>query len=178
MLQHQSAFVDALRSGRQMRKRIFDTIEQRHACDFRNSRVGPGLYEDLLSAVRNSGAAEAIKEFENRFSPLLNSDPSRDNAEAAALANRRTRGWGMISAMSAVAFLGALIVGFGALKIIAAERPTVSAVKAIEPASEAMPLPAVAPESPIATTKVIEPTTETTEAAPPTSVEQERSLAE
>src|SRR5437660_887904 len=112
-----------------MRKCIFDTIEQRHRHDFRNSRVGPGLYKDLLSAVRDSGATEAIKEFENRFSPLLNSDPLRDDADfgpseemtnqdrATVMADRRRGGWGMISAQCGVAFLAALIVGFNAFKI-------------------------------------------------------------
>src|SRR5436853_6180994 len=116
--------MDALRSGREMRKCIFDTIAQRHAHDFGNSRVGPGLYEELLSAVRESGAREAIKEFENRFYPLLNSDPSRDNPhigspeeitsehQLIAVTDRGRSGWGMISALSLVAFLGALILGF------------------------------------------------------------------
>src|SRR6185369_93420 len=80
VLEHQSAFMEALRGGRQMRKRIFDTLEQHHTHDFGNSRLGPRLYEDLLSAVRESGAAEAVKEFENRFLPLVNTDPARDNA--------------------------------------------------------------------------------------------------
>jgi hypothetical protein len=71
VLEYQSAFVDALRSGRQMRKRIFDTIEERHAHDLRNSRLGPGFYEELLSVVRQAGTAEGIKEFESRFLPCL-----------------------------------------------------------------------------------------------------------
>jgi hypothetical protein len=184
VLEHQAAFMDALRSGRKMQKCIFDTIEQRHAHDFRNSRVGPGLYENLLSAVRESGATEAIKEFENRFFPLLNSDPSHDNADvgpseettnqdqAIAAPDRRRGGWGMMSVLSVVALLGALMVGFDVFKLTAAERPTVSeAAKPTEPASETMTSPA---ESPIATMKAIEPSSEiTTGAAPAISAEQE-----
>jgi hypothetical protein len=155
-----------------MRKCIFDTIEQRHAHDFRNSRVGPRLYEDLLSAVRDSGTTEAVNEFEKRFSPLLNSDPSRDDADfgpseemtnqyrATVMADRRGS-WGMASAVCVVAFLAALVVGFNAFKITAAEA-TRSAAKATGPASEAMPAPAqaVADESPIVATKAIEPGSE------------------
>ena len=165
MFQHQAAFVDALRGSRGMRKCIFDTIEQRHVRDFGNSKVGPGLYEDLLLAVRASGATEAIKEFENRFFPLVNSDPSRDSADidpseemtnldqANGAANRGRGGWGVISALYVVGLLGALIVGFNAFKITAAERPTVSAAKAIEPAPEAMTAPAQAAEgNPVAAT--------------------------
>jgi hypothetical protein len=165
--------MDALRSGRKMRKCIFDTIEQRHARDFRNSRVGPGLYEDLLSVVRDSGATEAIKDFENRISPLLNLDPSRDDADfgpseemtnqdrATVMADRRSGGWGMVSALCVVAFLAALIVGFNALKITAAEA-TKSAAKSTEPASETMTAPAqaVATEAPIAALKASEPGSE------------------
>jgi hypothetical protein len=196
VLQHQAAFMDALRSGRQMRKCIFDTIEQRHAHDFGNSRVGPGLYENLLSAVRESGATEAIKEFENRFFPLLNSDPSRDNADIGsskemtnqdrAVADRGRGGWGMILALCVVGFLGALMVGVNALKITAAERPIVkeatrSAPEATEPAPETMtePAQAVAAETAIPTTKAMEPASEMmTEAVRGISAKQELSREE
>jgi hypothetical protein len=196
VLEHQAAFMDALRSGRKMQKCIFDTIEQRHAHDFRNSRVGPGLYENLLSAVRESGATEAIKEFENRFFPLLNSDPSRDNADIGsskemtnqdrAVADRGRGGWGMILALCVVGFLGALMVGVNALKITAAERPIVkeatrSAPEATEPAPETMtePAQAVAAETAIPTTKAMEPASEMmTEAVRGISAKQELSREE
>jgi hypothetical protein len=192
VLQHQAAFMDALRSGREMRKCIFDTIEQRHAHDFGNSRVGPGLYENLLSAVRESGATEAIKEFENRFFPLLNSDPSRDNADIGSSkemtnqADRGRGGWGMILALCVVGFLGALVVGVNALKITAAERPIVkeatrSAPEATEPAPETMtePAQAVAAETAIAATKAMEPASEMmTEAVRGISAKQELSREE
>jgi hypothetical protein len=161
VLQHQAAFIDVLRSGRAVRKRVFDTIEQRHAHDFKNSRVGPGLYEDLLSAVREAGETEAVKEFESRFFPLVNSDPSLDNAaiDSSEKMTARRGSWGAISALFVVAFLGALIVGFNALKITAAEATRSSAKTT---ASETMPEPtqAEAAEPPIAATKTIEPTSE------------------
>src|SRR5262245_24826527 len=40
---YQAAFVEALRGGRAMQKRVFDTIEERHAKDFGNGRVGQKL---------------------------------------------------------------------------------------------------------------------------------------
>ena len=61
MVEHQGAFIQALRSGHKMRKRMFDTIEQRHKHDFVSSRMGMGFYEDLLSAVRVSGVPEAVE---------------------------------------------------------------------------------------------------------------------
>jgi hypothetical protein len=191
VLEHQAAFSDALRGGRKMRERIFDTIEQRHARDFRNSRVGPGLYEDLLSAVHDTRAAEAIQEFENRFSPLLNSDPSRDDAyfgpseemtsqdRATVIADRRRDGWGMISALGAVVFLAVLIVGFNAFKMTPAEA-TKSAAKATEPASETMTAPAqaVVDKAPIAATKALEPGSEMTEGVSAIPAEPELSREE
>jgi hypothetical protein len=46
VLEHQAAFVNALRSGREMQKRIFDTIEKKHAHQFADGRGG--------HAVRNT----------------------------------------------------------------------------------------------------------------------------
>ncbi len=56
-MEHQIAFIQALRGGRKMRKRMFDTIEQRHTQGFVSGRMGMGLYEDFLSAVRVSGVS-------------------------------------------------------------------------------------------------------------------------
>src|SRR5438309_2315651 len=150
VFEHQAAFMDALRAGRAMRKRIFDTIEQRHAHDLGNGRAGMRLYEDLISAVRDSGAPGAAEEFENRFFPLLN--PNRSCGEAdidppkemttqdlTAVEDRRRGNWGRISDLCvATVILGALILGFNAFKMTAAERPTVTeapipAPKAKEP---------------------------------------------
>jgi len=82
VLEHQAVFVNALRRGGcEIRKRIFDVIKQHHANDFGNGRESVELYEELLSALRDSGMAEAMKKFERRFSPLLNPDPPVRNAE-------------------------------------------------------------------------------------------------
>jgi hypothetical protein len=159
--------MDALRGGRLMRKYMFDSIEQHHADDFGNSMVGPRLYQDILSAVRESGTADAVKEFESRFFPLVNSDPSRDKAaiaiaeaeQAAAAAARRGRGkWVGISVVVVAAFLGAAMVGVKSLKITAAEAKRSPKLMA----TEIMPAAAqpVISEAPVAETKTIEPASE------------------
>jgi len=191
VLEHQAAFMDALRAGRQMRKCIFDTIEQRHARDFGNSRVGPRLYEELLSAVRDSGAREAAKEFEIRFFPLVNSDPSRDKVDidlseevtkhdgVAPMADRRRASWGPIYAVFVVAFAGALIVAVNAVKITSAEatRSVAKPALAAETTETTLP-PAQAveteTEAPMESTKSSELATELrTEAVPAAAAEQE-----
>jgi hypothetical protein len=63
MLEHQAEFVNALRGGREMRERLFDTMERCYAHDFGNGRAGKGLYERLLSAVRAAGSPAATAEF-------------------------------------------------------------------------------------------------------------------
>jgi hypothetical protein len=166
VIEHQAAFMETLRAGREMRKRIFDTLEQRHAHDFGNGRAGMKLYEDLLSAVRDAGVPEAAEEFENRFFPLLNPDRPRGEADfgppkemtnqdrMTTMEDRRGGGWDWISALCGVAvILGALILGFNAFKMSTAELPTVTeapipAAKATEPAPETMiePAPATAAE--------------------------------
>src|SRR5262249_32711884 len=191
VLQHQAAFMDELRAGRQMRKCIFDTIEQRHTRDFGNSRVGPRLYEELLSAVRDSGAREAAKEFEIRFFPLVNSDPSRDKVDfdlseevtkhdgVAPMADRRRASWGPIYAVFVVAFAGALIVAVNAVKITSAEatRSVAKPALAAETTETTLP-PAQAveteTEAPMESTKSSELATELrTEAVPAAAAEQE-----
>jgi hypothetical protein len=173
--------MDALRGGRLMRKCMFDSIEQHHADDFGNSRLGPRLYQDILSAVREAGTPEVVKEFESRFLPLVNSDPSRDKAaiaiaeaeQAAAAAAHRGRGkWVGISVVLVAASLGAAMVGFKTLKITAAEAK--KSPKAT--ATETMPAAAqpVMSESPIAETKASEPASEAMpEEAPALSAKEE-----
>jgi hypothetical protein len=191
VFEYQPAFVDALRSGRKMRERMFDAIQQQHAHDFSNGRVGKALYEHLLSAVRDSGVPEAVKEFENRFLPLLNEDSRRGNADielpegvikqvrTPAVEDRRP-GWSGISALCLAALLAALIVGFNAFKMTAAERPTVKeatipAAKPTETASETTePGQNVAAEDRAPATKAEEPAFETmTEPVHAVSAEQE-----
>jgi hypothetical protein len=154
VLEHQAVFVNALRGGCEIRKRIFDVIEQHHANDFGNGREGVKLYEELLSALRDSGMAEAMKEFERRFSPLLNPDPPVRNAElgprgervhqdvATATQDRRRLDWGRMAILYVAAFIGTFIVAVSVLRMAATERPSVAAVttpsaKAAELASQA-----------------------------------------
>jgi hypothetical protein len=182
VLEHQSAFMDALRNGRQMRKRVFDTIEQHHAEDFGNSKVGPRLYADILAAVRESGAAEALTEFESRFLPLVNSDPARDTAAIrisqqaaaeAAAADRKRGAWVGLSVVLLVAMVGAAVVGFRTVKITPAQAGR-SAHKPM--ATQIMPAPpqAVIKEAPVAETKAPEPAFETvTEESPDLSAKEE-----
>jgi len=73
-------FATALRSGDEIRRRIFDTIEQHHAHEFGNGRAGIEFYEKLLYALRDAGMPEVMKEFERRFSPLLSPSPLHSNA--------------------------------------------------------------------------------------------------
>ncbi|MFZ2143997.1 MAG: hypothetical protein WAV78_44860 [Xanthobacteraceae bacterium] len=191
MVEHQVAFIQALRSGHKMRKRMFDTIEQRHKNDFVRSRRGMGLYEDLLSAVRVSGVPEAVDEFESRFLPLLDSDQTRGDADVGTqeemaqhgtteMQNRRWAGRVGISALCLAALVTALIVGVRVISITAAEQPgsrelTITAAKPTEPASETMSEgeQAVVVRASVPAMDVTEPASETiAEPVPAISVEQ------
>ena len=173
MYEHQAAFMHALSDGRAMRQRMFDTIEQHHADDFGNGRLGKGLYEDLLSAVRDSGVPEAAQEFEERFFPYLN--PNRKHGEPEAAKDRWRVSRGLAAVLCVAAVLGALIVGFTAFKKTASERLTVTeapipAAHATEPASETVTelTPATVGETPVLGETAAEPASETTaETAPP-----------
>ena len=194
VVEHQVAFIQALRSGHKMRKRMFDTIEQRHKHDFVRSRRGMGLYEDLLSAVRVSGVPEAVEEFESRFLPLLDSDQTRGDADVGAqeemaqhgtteMQSRRWAGRVGISALCLAAFVTALIVGVRVVSITAAEQPgsqelTITAAKPAEPASETMSeaAQAVAVRTSVPAMDVTEPASETiAEPVPAISAEQKLS---
>src|SRR3974390_3329840 len=161
-----------------MRERMFDIIEQHHADDFGNGRLGKGLYEDLLSAVRDSGVPEAAQEFEERFFPYLN--PNRKHGEPEAAKDRWRVGRGLAAVLCMAAVLGALIVGFTAYKKTASERLAVTeapipAANATEPASETVTesTPATVGQTPIPARKPEEEAaSETmTESAPPMTPE-------
>jgi hypothetical protein len=183
--EYQIAFMEALRGGRRMQQRMFDTIEQRHAHDFGNGRAGLKLYEALLSAVRESGVPEAAMEFEKRFFPLLNRERPRREADAdppeemsdqdrmPVTANRWGAGSIWISTLCVAAVIfGVLILRFDVLKTTTAGSSTATKapildVKAIEPAPGAMadlpPETAIeAPSRPVAkgTETASEPVTE------------------
>jgi hypothetical protein len=150
VLEHHAVFVNALRGGHEIRKRIFDVIEQYHAKDFRDGREGVELYEELLSALRNSKMPDVVKEFERRFAPLLNPDPSRGNG---VVRYRRRLDWGRIAMLYVAAFVGTFIIAVSVLRMTATERAvtaaTIPSAKAAEPVSEATtgPVPSAEQQS-------------------------------
>jgi hypothetical protein len=80
VLEDRAVFANALRSGDEIRRRLFDTIEQHHAHELGNGRAGIELYQELLYALRDSGMPEVMKEFEQRFFPLLTPSAAHSNA--------------------------------------------------------------------------------------------------
>lgn len=175
MSEHQPAFVEALRGGRQMRDCMFNAIEQSHARDFRDPSVGPRLYKNILSAVRDSGTAEAIQEFESRFLPLVNAKPPNKN-QVGAVGDRGRGRWVGISVVLAVASLAALIAGFKTLRITAAEANRLN-VKMT--ASTPVRAPAVAGEGVIVPTEITEPASEiVTEPEPVPAFSAEQKLSD
>ena len=171
MFEHQAAFVDMLRVGRDMRKRMFETLEERHADDFGSGKSGRKLYDDLLSAVRDAGVPEAVTEFESRFLPLLTRKRQQADAQPgfatdldlmSAAQGRWRAGWVWLwSLAGAVVIAGALFLGYNYLKTTAERLPSVTeapppAAQTAGPASET---PAVT-EAPVAPAGVAEPVSE------------------
>jgi len=156
VFEHQAAFVDMLRVGRDMRKRMFDTLEERHADDFGNGKAGRRLYDDLLSAVRDAGVPEAVTEFESRFLPLLNRKRPQADAQPGfatdldldrmSAAPRWRTGWVWLwSLAGAVVIAGGLFLGYNYLKTTAERLPSVTEAPspAAQPAGPASETPAV-----------------------------------
>ena len=149
MFEHHAVFVNALRGGHEIRKRIFDVIEQYHANDFGNGRKGIELYEELLSALRDSGMPEVVKEFERRFAPLLNSDlpynakfgPPKEMTDNNAVRDRKRLDWGRMAILYVAAFVGAYILAVSVVRMTTTDQPvtaaTIPSAKAAEPVSEA-----------------------------------------
>lgn len=171
MFEHQAAFVDMLRVGRDMRKRMFDTLEERHADDFGSGKAGRKLYDDLLSAVRDAGVPEAVTEFESRFLPLLTRKRQQADAQPGFATDldlmsgaqaRWRAGWVWLwSLAGAVVIAGALFLGYNYLKTTAERLPSVTEAppppaQTAGPASET---PAVT-EAPVAPAGVAEPVSE------------------
>jgi hypothetical protein len=76
-MEHREAFIQMLRAGAEARNRIFLVLEQRHAKDLENGREGVRYYNELLAAVRDADVPQAVAEFQQRFSPLLDPDGRR-----------------------------------------------------------------------------------------------------
>jgi hypothetical protein len=171
VFEHQAAFVDMLRVGRDMRKRMFDTLEERHADDFGNGKAGRRLYDDLLSAVRDAGVPDAVMEFESRFLPLLNR--KRPQAEVlpgfagdldvmSGARGRWRAGWVWTwSLAGAVAIAGALFLGYNYLKTTAERLPSVTQAPppAAQPTGPASETPA-GTEAPVVPAGTAEPLSE------------------
>jgi hypothetical protein len=144
MLEHRDAFIQTLRAGPHVRKRIFDTLEQRCAEHFGSGRVGRNLYDVLYSAVHDAAVPEAVKEFENRFLPLLNrprSPPAEiTDQDRTATDINRVGGGGWNAALCAGAVvIGGLAVGLIVLNTLLPKPPTrtkppVSHAQVTEPA--------------------------------------------
>ena len=184
------AFISAMRAGRKMRERMFDTIEQRHAHDFCNGDDGKRFYDDLLSAVRDCGDTQAAQEFESRFFPLLDPDKPSNEAELGAgeeiaaedrTESRRRGGWGWVSAACVAALaLGALLLGFNGLRMKTADQSSIATssipaahATASDMMNEAVPEPAAeAPIPPDDATQLASPETMTSPAQVP-ATEQE-----
>ena len=115
-----------------------------------SDRLGRNLYDVLYSAVQDAAVPEAVKEFENRFLPLLNRPRSLLEAERGAAEitdqdrtatdNNRVGGWGWNAALGAgVAVVGGVAVGLIVLNTLvpkppARTKPPVSHAQVTEPA--------------------------------------------
>jgi hypothetical protein len=133
VLEHRGAFIQTLQAGPHVRKHIFDTLEERYGQDFESGRMGRKVYEVLYSAVQDAGVPEAVKEFENRFLPLLDRSRSCGNGKtgtAAAkgedeIARHQNRPGGWAAALCAVVLVvGGLAVGLVFLNTLLPDPPT------------------------------------------------------
>jgi hypothetical protein len=139
MLEHRDAFMETLRAGPELRRRVFESLEQRFGQDFGNGRAGKHLYETLHAAVADADVPDALTEFERRFLPLVDGRRSAqqidlESAETdagEAVGGGRARGW--IIAIAAVAVLVAgLVGGLTVLNTVLAKLPAKSSPPAAE----------------------------------------------
>jgi hypothetical protein len=146
VFKHRDAFIETLRIGPDMRKRVFETLEERFAHDLGTGRESKILYNALHSAVRDAEVPGAVEEFEDRFLPLV--DPGRSRRKTRALdQDRIAAGWtrqrGWIAALCATAVvIGALALGLSVLDGMVAEPPArtkslISRTQRTEPTAEA-----------------------------------------
>ena len=91
MFKHRDAFIETLRIGPDMRKRVFETLEERFAHDLGTGRESKILYNALHSAVRDVEVPGAVEEFEDRFcrlsiEPIAAQDPrARSRSDSRGL---------------------------------------------------------------------------------------------
>jgi len=143
MLEHRDAFMETLRAGPELRRRVFESLEQRFGQDFGNGRAGKHLYETLHAAVADADVPDALTEFERRFLPLVDGRRSAQQIEAesteadesATTGAGRARGW--IIAIAAVAVLVAgLVGGLTVLNTVLAKLPAKNSANGSPPAAE------------------------------------------
>jgi len=150
MFEHRDGFMETLRSGAEMRRRIFESLEQRYGQDFAGGAVGKTLYATLHSAVADADVPGALAEFESRFLPLVNGRRLPNQAEAASAEADEDapapdgRQWGWIAAIIVVVIVaGGLVVGLSTFNTILAKHPNkskpVPEVQVTEPAAREMP---------------------------------------
>jgi hypothetical protein len=153
MMEYRDGFMETLRSGAEMRKRIFESLEQRYGQDFASGAVGRTLYETLHSAVADADVPGALAEFESRFLPLVNGRRLPNQSEVASAeaadegaleADGRGRQWGWIAAIIAlVVVAGGLVVGLSTFNTILAKHSIKSKpvpdVQVTEPAPPQIP---------------------------------------
>jgi hypothetical protein len=176
MLEHRDAFMETLRAGPEMRRRIFASLEQRYGVDFGSGAVGRTLYETLHSAVADAAVPGALAEFENRFLPLVDGrrlplqsepDPADTDENEAAPAGRRVWSW-VGAIVVVVVFVGGVVWGLSILNTMIAKaprggKPAATRVQATEPAPPPRPKPA----NPVRTLEGDEPPAQSEAPGPP-----------
>jgi hypothetical protein len=131
--------METLRAGSELRRRVFESLEQRFGQDFGNGRAGKHLYETLHAAVADADVPDALTEFERRFLPLVDgrrlpqqTEPqSAEAGDGETAGAGRARGWIMAIAAAAVLVVG-LVGGLTVLNTVLARHP----VKSSPPAAE------------------------------------------
>jgi hypothetical protein len=120
MFKHRLAFVETLRNQPDMRRPMFDTLEQRFGKDFAAERTGKNLYDVVRAAVCDADVPGLEKEFKRRFLPLLEGRAPLSEVEVVEEVSGRR--W--IAPLIAVAVLVLVAAGgFIVLDWIVTEQP-------------------------------------------------------
>jgi hypothetical protein len=154
MFQHREAFIENLRAGPEMRRRIFETLEQQYGENFGSGRMGKSLYETIHSAIQDTDMLDVLAEFERRFLPLVKGRrlPGTFEGRRAEMTDGRVtaavgraRGWGWTAALGAVTVIGAgVVIALGTFNSILSNhsthrKSTSSSIQVISPAARKTP---------------------------------------
>ena len=154
MFEHREAFIENLRAGPEMRRRIFETLEQHCGQEFGSGRMGKSLYETFHSAIQDADMPDVLAEFERRFLPFVKGRRLPDTFEGrraemtdgrVTAAVGRARGWGWTGAPSAVTVIGAgVVVALATFNTILSKhsthrKSTSSSIQVISPAARRTP---------------------------------------